>query len=74
LPPGPRRYPIVGNAFQMPQQHEYLTFTSWKQRWGDYFYLKAFNFDFLVLNSYAIAKELLEKRASNFSDRPRFVV
>ncbi|THU95702.1 cytochrome P450 [Dendrothele bispora CBS 962.96] len=58
----------------MPREHEYLTFTSWKQQWGDYIYLKSFSVDLLVLNSYTVAKELLEKRASNFSDRPRFVV
>ena len=28
----------------------------------------------LVLNSAAVARELLEKRSANFSDRPRIVV
>ncbi|KAF5360008.1 hypothetical protein D9758_007613 [Tetrapyrgos nigripes] len=33
LSPGPKRWPIVGNAFQMPRYHEFLTFTEWKETW-----------------------------------------
>ncbi|THV00608.1 cytochrome P450 [Dendrothele bispora CBS 962.96] len=74
LPPGPTRYPIVGNAFQMPRQYEYFTFAEWRRQWGDYIYLKVFGLDLLVLNSYTAAKELLERRGGHFSDRPQFIV
>ncbi|KAK7437617.1 hypothetical protein VKT23_018516 [Stygiomarasmius scandens] len=74
LPPGPKRYPLIGNAFQMPRYHEFITFTEWRKHWGDYIYLKVFGLEFLVINSYTVAKELLEKRSVNFSDRPRMIM
>ncbi|KAK7464325.1 hypothetical protein VKT23_006493 [Stygiomarasmius scandens] len=74
LPPGPKRYPLVGNAFQMPQEHQYRTFAEWKQKWGNYIYLRVFGLDVLVINSYKVAKDLLEKRSDHISDRPRLVM
>lgn len=33
-PPGPRGWPIVGNAFQMPASQQWLTFTEWAAKYG----------------------------------------
>ncbi|KAF7372719.1 putative monooxygenase [Mycena sanguinolenta] len=83
-PPGPRRLPIVGNAFQMPQNYEWLTLSRWEQEYGRYtqnsrkgtysphqgdlVYLEAFGQPLLLLNSFKVAKDLLEKAI--YSDRP----
>ena len=34
LPPGPRGWPILGNALDMPRQKEWLAFTEWKRSYG----------------------------------------
>lgn len=34
LPPGPKGYPIVGNIFQMPKDHEWLQFNEWAKEHG----------------------------------------
>ena len=35
LPPGPRGYPIIGNALDMPQSKPWETFAQWGDRWGE---------------------------------------
>ena len=34
LPPGPKRYPLVGNVLDMPTEREWLTFAKWGDTWG----------------------------------------
>ena len=34
LPPGPFRWPILGNIFDMPRALEWITFTEWKKTYG----------------------------------------
>lgn len=34
LPPGPFRWPILGNALQIPQTHTWLTYTKWAKLYG----------------------------------------
>ena len=41
---------------------------------GDVVYLKLFGQPVLVLDSYAAANELLDKRSANYSDRPQSVM
>ena len=36
LPPGPRGWPLIGNVFDMPPSHEWLTFSKWGETWGVY--------------------------------------
>ncbi|KAI0248229.1 cytochrome P450 [Lactifluus subvellereus] len=73
LPPGPRHLPIIGNALQ-------LTDTSWllsrncKEGFGEVMYLDAAGQPIIVLNSLKAAFDLLECRASKYSDRPQFVM
>ncbi|GJJ14358.1 hypothetical protein Clacol_008622 [Clathrus columnatus] len=73
-PPGPRPVPIIGNAHQMPQEHPWLTFTKWQERYGDIIYLEILGKPLLVLNSSDIAIELLDKRSSIYSDRPHMTM
>lgn len=36
LPPGPRRYPIFGNALQVPRTHLWLKVNEWAKQYGEY--------------------------------------
>lgn len=33
-PPGPKRYPIIGNLFNFPRDHFYDAFTRWQKEYG----------------------------------------
>lgn len=33
-PPGPRRWPLLGNLLDMPTSKEWLTFAKWGEKWG----------------------------------------
>ncbi|KAJ7186809.1 putative monooxygenase [Mycena filopes] len=70
-PPGPRRLPIVGNAFQIPKHWQWLTYSAWAQKYGPVVYLEAVGQPLVLLNSYEAAKDLLEQRSAIYSDRPR---
>ena len=34
LPPGPRRWPVVGSAFSLSKEHEWLSYERWSQEHG----------------------------------------
>ena len=34
LPPGPKGIPFIGNVFQWPSEHQWLTFTRWGDTYG----------------------------------------
>ncbi|EIN05789.1 hypothetical protein PUNSTDRAFT_25536, partial [Punctularia strigosozonata HHB-11173 SS5] len=73
LPPGPKRWmPWIGNAFSIPVDHPWLVYEKWHKTYGDMIYVKAFGAGILILGSLEDCSELLEKRSSNYSDRPRF--
>ena len=35
LPPGPFRWPIVGNVFDMPKAKQWIKFAEWQKVYGD---------------------------------------
>ncbi|KAJ6567314.1 putative monooxygenase [Mycena vulgaris] len=70
MPPGPRRFPIFGNALQIPQTYQWLTFSRWAKEYGNLVYLDAFGQPLIILNSSKSAKDLLEQRSAIYSDRP----
>lgn len=35
LPPGPTRWPVLGNALQIPQAYAWLTFSEWAKTYGE---------------------------------------
>ncbi|KAJ7499369.1 cytochrome P450 [Mycena latifolia] len=70
LPPGPRRFPIFGNALQIPKTYQWLTFSRWAKEYGNLVYLDALGQPLIILNSSKSAKDLLEQRSAIYSDRP----
>ncbi|PCH44159.1 cytochrome P450 [Wolfiporia cocos MD-104 SS10] len=71
LPPGPSPWPVVGNTFQIPMKHAWLVYSEWAKTYGDIIYLNALGQRLVVINSTNIAKDLLDKRSSIYSNRPR---
>ncbi|KAF9525611.1 cytochrome P450 [Crepidotus variabilis] len=72
-PPGPRGLPLIGNVLQLSDEN-WLTFTEWKFKYGPIVGLNLGGKNTIVLNTHKAASDLLDKRASIYSDRPRFIV
>ncbi|KAF4577508.1 hypothetical protein EYR36_005497 [Pleurotus pulmonarius] len=70
LPPGPKGYPIVGNLFDMPSDHQWVKYYDWSKKYNsDIIYLNVLGSPIVVLNSYKAANDLLGVRSSLYSDR-----
>ncbi|CAE6422464.1 unnamed protein product [Rhizoctonia solani] len=71
LPPGPRRWPLVGSIFSIPRGVELpVVFSQWGKEYGDVSYVKLLGQDIILLNSYQAATELLERKSAIYSSRP----
>ncbi|KAF8729122.1 cytochrome p450, partial [Rhizoctonia solani] len=74
LPPGPSGHWIWGNVAEMNVPHRPVkAATGWKEQYGDIICLRTLSNTTVIINSEALATELLEKRAAETSDRPRNV-
>ncbi|KAI0066940.1 cytochrome P450 [Artomyces pyxidatus] len=73
LPPGPRGWPLVGNAFSIGKA-QWLTYTDWKRQYGDVVYFTAFGQPMIILNTLKAARDLFDRRAVIYSDRPNLIV
>ncbi|KAI6042947.1 cytochrome P450 [Pisolithus marmoratus] len=69
-PPGPKRLPIVGNAFDIDLKEPHVTYTEWAKIYGDIVYSRIFGQDIIIVNSEKMARLLAEQRSSIYSDRP----
>ncbi|KAK7443503.1 hypothetical protein VKT23_015676 [Stygiomarasmius scandens] len=74
LPPGPRGLPIIGNVLDLQTTGSYLQFTEWKKKYGPIFSLNLLGQSVIVLNNHKVAGDLLDRRSTIYSDRPRFIV
>ncbi|THH28084.1 hypothetical protein EUX98_g6101 [Antrodiella citrinella] len=74
LPPGPKQVPFVGNALQLPMGYQERTFLSWGRTFGAVVHAKLFQTSVIIVNSVQVAKDLMDKKSENFSDRPRFAL
>ncbi|KAI6155075.1 cytochrome P450 [Pisolithus tinctorius] len=69
-PPGPKRLPIIGNAFDINLKEPHVTYTEWGKTYGDIVYSCIFGQDIVIVNSENMARLLAEQRSSIYSDRP----
>ncbi|KAH8093138.1 cytochrome P450 monooxygenase [Cristinia sonorae] len=74
LPPGPKGIPLLGNAFQMPMDYQERTFLAWGKTFGDIVHARLLRTSIIVVNSWQVARDLMDKRSANYSDRPRFTL
>ncbi|KAL4252991.1 cytochrome P450 family protein [Abortiporus biennis] len=72
-PPGPPGLPLLGNVLDLSRD-AWIPFTNWKKTYGDVVYLDILGQPMIILNSLKIATDLLDRRSSVYSDRPRSIV
>ncbi|KZP04234.1 cytochrome P450 [Athelia psychrophila] len=71
-PPGPRGLPLIGNLLDMPTSEEWLQYRKWSEEFkSDVIYLNVFGTQIVVTNTLVSTLDLLEKRSSKYSGRPR---
>ncbi|EGN92403.1 hypothetical protein SERLA73DRAFT_117398 [Serpula lacrymans var. lacrymans S7.3] len=70
FPPGPSSLPIVGNALEINSTAPWITYEKWGKTYGEIIHYRLFQQHVIVINSEQIARDLLEKRSYNYSDRP----
>ncbi|KAF7762119.1 hypothetical protein Agabi119p4_8712 [Agaricus bisporus var. burnettii] len=71
LPPGPKKRFLLGNLLDMPTSKEWTTFAAWGGKWGNMVSVSVFGQQMIILNSAKTASDLLDKKGSIYSDRPR---
>ncbi|KAM5346071.1 hypothetical protein ACJ41O_009076 [Fusarium nematophilum] len=72
LPPGPKGYPLVGNLPSLAKPDDIPRITrAWAKKYGPIVYTKIGGADWIWVNSAGAAKELMDKRGSKYSSRPR---
>ncbi|ELU36661.1 cytochrome P450 domain-containing protein [Rhizoctonia solani AG-1 IA] len=68
-PPSPMSFPIVGNLFAIPPGLEHIAYMKLA---GDIISLKLFGYDFIVLNSFRAAADMLDKRSMSGAEQVKF--
>ncbi|KIM28307.1 hypothetical protein M408DRAFT_69816 [Serendipita vermifera MAFF 305830] len=68
-PPGPPRHFLIGNMLEFPKDHFYKRFCEWQKEYGNIVYVELPGTSMVILNSYEIAQELLNKRPNSTARR-----
>ncbi|KAI0097574.1 cytochrome P450 [Nemania sp. FL0031] len=76
LPPGPKGLPLVGNVRDLPThgERQWQHWLKHKDIYGPISSITALGRTIVVLHSPELALELLDKRSSIYSSRPKFVL
>ncbi|KAK7206966.1 cytochrome P450 [Myxozyma melibiosi] len=73
MPPGPFPLPFIGNKLIIPQSKPWITFQEWSYKYGPIFTIWIGRRPTVIISDPVIAAELMEKRSTKYSSRPRFV-
>ncbi|EIM84076.1 cytochrome P450 [Stereum hirsutum FP-91666 SS1] len=72
-PPGPKGLPVIGNVLDMPRTNPWIAFRDWSRKMDSpVIGLNMMGMTMVVLNDLNSSVDLLEKRGSVYSNRPRF--
>ncbi|EIW59364.1 cytochrome P450 [Trametes versicolor FP-101664 SS1] len=69
LPPGPKRWPFIGNMLDVPMWKPWYGLRDLCERYGEIVYLELLGETMVILGSPGAIHDLLDKRASNTADR-----
>ncbi|KIJ97235.1 hypothetical protein K443DRAFT_257636 [Laccaria amethystina LaAM-08-1] len=71
-PPGPKGLPILGAMLDIPalSGKPWLVYDKWFKKYGDIIYFEALGQPYMVLGSLKRTNDILDKRSTNYSDRP----
>jgi cytochrome P450 len=73
MPPGPTPLPFIGNKLQLPKSKPWIQFQKWSKTYGPIFTIWIGRKPTIVISDPVIAVELMEKRSTKYSSRPRMV-
>ncbi|PSR77908.1 hypothetical protein PHLCEN_2v7650 [Hermanssonia centrifuga] len=74
MPPSPPGLPVLGNILQLPRLNPWIQFTDWRYQYGPIYSLNVAGQAVIVLNSFDTVTDLLDRRSSIYSDRPRSIM
>ena len=67
LPPGPRGWPVIGNAFQLDPDNPQTTLTEWAGQYGDVYTINLHGRSVVVANGMDAIHELLVTKSKDFA-------
>ncbi|KAI0729067.1 cytochrome P450 [Fomitopsis betulina] len=73
-PPGPPGLPFIGNLLDLPTSLPWITFAQWSARWGNIMQIDLLGQPLVILGSHKAAIDMLDRKTSIYSDRPRLTV
>lgn len=73
LPPGPKPLPLIGNLHQLPKKDQWQRHQEWHEKYGPIITVRMGMSTMIMISDYAIANELLERRAAIYSSRPKML-
>ncbi|KAJ4466342.1 cytochrome P450 [Lentinula lateritia] len=74
-PPGPPKLPLIGNLLQIELKAEWVTYHQWALKYeSDIIHLSIAGLSVVILDTLEAVYDLLDKRSSIYSDRPRMVM
>lgn len=73
MPPGPTPLPFIGNKHQLPKSQPWIQFQKWSKQYGPIFTIWIGRKPTVIISDPGVAAELMEKRSTIYSSRPRMV-
>ncbi|RFU29308.1 hypothetical protein B7463_g7033, partial [Scytalidium lignicola] len=73
-PPGPPTLPVIGNLHQLPRKDTHLAYQRWSKEYGPIFSLQLGQQTVIVLARGDMIKKIVDKRSSNYADRPSLYI
>lgn len=73
MPPGPTPLPFLGNKLQLPKTKPWIQFQDWSKVYGPIFTIWIGRNPTIVISDPNTAVDLMEKRSTKYSSRPRMV-
>ncbi|KAI5119696.1 hypothetical protein M0805_003581 [Coniferiporia weirii] len=72
--PSPPSDPFLGHVRILSTATPFTIFSEWRKTFGDIIYLTIVGHPMIVLNTAEAARDLMDKRSANYSDRPATVL